>query len=106
MKLKELIGIRIKRLRQEKKLSQEALAEKVGISPKYISSIERGKENPTLDILIKLAGALRVEVEEVFTVAHEETDPKKLREIVNLLLKESDTEKLRLAVKILRGILH
>lgn len=104
MKLKELIGIRIKRLRQERKLSQESLAERVGISPKYVSSIERGKENPTLDIVIKLAGALHVEVEDVFTVVQEETDPKKLREIANILLKEADTEKLRLVVKILRGI--
>ncbi len=106
MNTKELIGVRLKRLRQGRKLSQEALAEKVGISPKYVSSIERGKENPTLDIMIKLAHTLGVEMEELFTVTHEESNPKKLRESVNQLLKEADGEKMRMIVKLLRGVLH
>lgn len=106
MRTKDLIGIKLKRLRQRKKLSQEVLAEKVGISPKYVSSIERGKENPTLDILIKLAQTLGVEIEEVFAISHEESDPKKLRELVNQLMKEADGEKLRIIVKLLRGVLH
>lgn len=45
-------------------------------------------------------------MEDVFMVSHEESDPKKLREIANLLLKEADVERLRLVVKILRGVLH
>jgi transcriptional regulator with XRE-family HTH domain len=57
MKVRELIGIRIKRLRQERRLFQEALVERVGISPKYVG-IERGKENHTLDVLIELADTL------------------------------------------------
>lgn len=106
MNTKELIGVRLKRLRHGRKLSQEALAEKVGISPKYVSSIERGKENPTLDIIIKLAHALGVEIEEIFAISHEESNPKKLRELVNRLLKEADGEKMRMIVKLLRGMLH
>lgn len=106
MSTKELIGVRLKRLRQGRRLSQEALAEKVRISPKYVSSIERGKENPTLDIIIKLANALGVEMEEIFAISHEESNPKKLRESVNRLLKEADGEKLRMVAKFLRGVLH
>ena len=48
MTVKELIGKRIKEARQARRLSQEALSEKVSLSAKYLSSIERGKENPTL----------------------------------------------------------
>jgi len=106
MSTKELIGVRLKRLRQRRKLSQEALAEKVGISSKYVSSIERGKENPTLDIMIKLAHTLGVEMEELFAISHEESNPKKLRELINRLLKEADGEKMRMIVKLLRGVLH
>ncbi|OPY66473.1 MAG: HTH-type transcriptional regulator ImmR [Syntrophorhabdaceae bacterium PtaU1.Bin034] len=58
MSVKELVGRRIKEVRQAKGLSQEALSEKIGMSAKYLSSIEWGKENPTLDTLIKLADAL------------------------------------------------
>ncbi len=106
MKTKELIGVRLKRLRQGKKFSQEALAEKVGISPKYVSSIERGKENPTLEVMIKLAHALGVEMEEIFAISHEESSPKKLRESVNRLLKEAEEEELRMVLRLLRGVLH
>lgn len=59
-----------------------------------------------MDILIKLAGALKVDMEDVFIVSHEESDPKKLRSMADLLLKEADVERLRLVVKILRGVLH
>ena len=46
--IKQGIGLRIKELRAKKSLTQEALAEKVGINPKYLSNIERGKENSSL----------------------------------------------------------
>lgn len=44
---KKLFGVRIKSLRERKGWTQENLAEKMDISPNYLSSIERGKENPT-----------------------------------------------------------
>ena len=69
MSVKELIGKRIKEARQAKGLSQEALSEKIGMSAKYLSSVERGKENPTLDTLIKLADALEVEASELSIIS-------------------------------------
>ena len=41
-----MIGSRIQEIRTQKGITQDQLSEKVGISPKYLSSIERGKENP------------------------------------------------------------
>ena len=41
--LKEMIGSRIQEIRNKKGLTQDQLSEKVGISSKYLSSIERGK---------------------------------------------------------------
>ncbi|MCK5606978.1 helix-turn-helix transcriptional regulator, partial [Candidatus Pacearchaeota archaeon] len=37
------------------------------IKPKYLSSIERGKENPTLNTLINLAESLQIDLSEIFT---------------------------------------
>ena len=54
MDVKQMIGIRIKDIRNRRGFTQEELAEKIDINPKYLSSIERGKENPTLNTLIKL----------------------------------------------------
>jgi transcriptional regulator with XRE-family HTH domain len=41
------------------------LAERIDINPKYLGSIERGAENPTLDLLIRVAKGLRVALAEV-----------------------------------------
>jgi len=57
-----MIGIRIAEIRKQKSLTQEALAGKMGVSPKYLSGIERGKENPTLKMLVNLADTLEIDL--------------------------------------------
>ena len=71
MAIKELIDKRIQELRKTHRLSQEQVAEKADISPNYLSRIECGKENPTLDMPMKLADAIKVEMWEVFDFGHE-----------------------------------
>jgi transcriptional regulator with XRE-family HTH domain len=56
----------IKTLREEKGLSQKALANRIGVSDAYITMLETGKrKNPSLDILKRLAKALGVPVTEL-----------------------------------------
>ncbi len=50
----------VKRLREEQGLSQEAFADVVGLHRTYISGIERGVRNPTLEIIGKIARGLKV----------------------------------------------
>ena len=50
----------MKRLRSKKKLSQKALADKVGISVSYVSMLERGQRSPPLETIEKMAKALGV----------------------------------------------
>ncbi len=102
---KELFGARIKSIRGSKGWTQEYMAEKVDISTNYLSSIERGKENPTFDMLVKLSAALEVEMWELFDFGHE-ASPKELRLMMNALSKELDEEKLKLAVKLLRAVVR
>ena len=101
--VKRLIGARIKSIREAKRLTQEMLAEKMDINTVYLSNIERGRANPTLDMLIKFADALEVEMWEIFDFGHK-VNIKELRETMNKLLKDTDEEKLRLSVKILRAV--
>jgi transcriptional regulator with XRE-family HTH domain len=103
MTQKELFGLRIKSLRETIGLTQENLAERMDITPNYLSSIERGKENPTFNMLIKFSNALRIEMWELFDYGHEVTS-KKLREYLDRFSKKIDEKKLRLAVKILKAI--
>ena len=104
MEKKKLIGLRIKELRRTKNISQEKLSEKIGISSKYLSSIERGKGNPSLDTVIKLAVALDVELSDIFTLSHQGKTTKDLKAFVTNLLRESDAERLKLTAKIVKAI--
>ncbi len=100
---KKLIGRRIKELRKSKGLSQEQLAEKAETSQNYLSRMERGTENLTLDMLIKLANALEVEMWEMFDFGHE-VSHKELKENIQGFAKTADEDKLRLALKIIRAV--
>jgi transcriptional regulator with XRE-family HTH domain len=106
MKELKLFGMRMKELRTAKNLSQEQLAEKSAISPKYMSRIEMGLHFPSFDIITKLANALQVEVKDFFEFAHEAKNTRELKEIISGLLKGADDERLRLAVKVLRALMR
>lgn len=54
------LGKRIANRRQQAGLKQNVLAEKLGISNNYLSSIERGKEKPSLEILVRICTTLQV----------------------------------------------
>lgn len=54
------IGMRIKLVRKQAKLTQEALAEMIGVSPHYIYEIERGTKKMSLNVLEKLACNLNI----------------------------------------------
>lgn len=60
------LGIKVRRLREDSGLSQEKLAELANIHRTYISSIERGQQNISLTILIRLADSLDVSLEGLF----------------------------------------
>ena len=99
-----MIGIRIAEIRKQKGLTQEALAGKMEVSPKYLSSIERGRENPTLNMLINLADTLEVELEQIFTFIQIE-DSKRRKALLESLLKKADDEQLKLAIKVLKAVI-
>lgn len=64
--IKAILGKNIKFLRSRKGLTQAVLAEKVGISIIFLSSIERGTKFPNPDILARVAKTLEVETFELF----------------------------------------
>ncbi|MBI5907018.1 MAG: helix-turn-helix transcriptional regulator [Burkholderiales bacterium] len=64
--LRKRFGQRVRELRKASGLSQEAFADKCGFARSYMSRIERGAENPSLDAIQTLADALRVPVSKLF----------------------------------------
>ena len=59
-------GRRLRRLREEKGLSQEAFADLAGVHRTYVSGVELGRRNVSLEIIARLAYALDVAVAELF----------------------------------------
>lgn len=51
-------GKRVQELRKQRGLTQEDLADLVGVDRSYMGFVERGERNPTLDKLVKIAKAL------------------------------------------------
>jgi putative transcriptional regulator len=57
---------RLKEIRQQRELTQEALAAKVGVTRQTIIAIEKGKFVPSVKLALELADALQVPLEEIF----------------------------------------
>jgi transcriptional regulator with XRE-family HTH domain len=65
-----LLGAQLRRLREDRELTQEKLAELAGLNYKYVGRIELGKSDPGAYVLVRLAAALRVPIGELFETAH------------------------------------
>ena len=66
------VGSQIQKLRKEKKMTQAQLAEKIETSPTLISHIERGKADPSIKTLDKIARVLGCPVSTIFQRAEKE----------------------------------
>ena len=66
-KILERLGKRLKEIRLDKELTQEALAEMVKIHPTYVGKLETGKSNPSVKLLFKLSRALDVKLSDIFS---------------------------------------
>lgn len=63
--MRKLVGRNVRWVREQRELTQEALAEKVGFSQQYLSDLENGKRNPTIITLYEIAKALGASVEDL-----------------------------------------
>ncbi|MBI0030248.1 transcriptional regulator [Gilliamella apicola] len=65
-KIKVLFGQHVKKLRQQAGMSQETFADKCGLDRTYVSGIERGIRNPTLEVIEVIARGLEIELTHLF----------------------------------------
>lgn len=66
MDINEFFGKKISELRKEKGFSQEKLALEANIDRTYISDIEKGNRNISLEILDKLSKTLNIHISQIF----------------------------------------
>jgi XRE family aerobic/anaerobic benzoate catabolism transcriptional regulator len=97
-----LFGQRIRRLRDAKGQTQQALAESADISLKNFGEIERGRGNPSLKQLQGIATALGVSLSELFDTEQEEKPDDALRAEIITRLDTAKPEVLRVIHRALK----
>lgn len=73
------LAARLRQMRRDRELSQEALAARAGVHPKHLSEIERANKDPRATTVVRLAEALGVPVAELYCT-RDGTDPSAPRE--------------------------
>ena len=84
MKYQKLINTNIKALRQKHFLTQEAFAEKIGISLQGLSNIERNKYQPTAETIDKICYAFNISPQELI-ITKSLTNQEVINNIITLL---------------------
>lgn len=69
MDLKEVMAVNLRRMRHDKDMTQEELADRAGLSTRYVGAIERANVSASVTILGKIAEALGVEPGELVNVS-------------------------------------
>ena len=104
------IGKRIKQRREQIGLTQEQFAEKLGVAPNYISTIERGASFPRCEKLIAIINGLETSADAIFCDVIDHTteyrasilsqklqalppaDQKRILEIVEFMIQQAENE--------------
>ena len=99
-----LLGQRIRVIRKAKGWTQEVLGSKADISYKFIGEIERGQQNPSFDTLVKIAGALGIDLSELFRFEQGITNRKDIEARMLKLTKGISEDDLRQIFFILHNL--
>ena len=66
---REVVGARLRHLRRRRQLTLAEAAQRAGISPQYLSEVERGRKDPSSEVLAAISGALGCDLVEITHLA-------------------------------------
>ena len=104
MERQALFGSRMRSIRKSASLSREAVAERAGISANYLGEIERGEKWPALDMIERIAKALRASPASFLEFEAEEVDNRILLNKLQRLLSGRSTAQLQQALRLLKAL--
>ena len=99
MSLKEAFAKRLKQVRKSRGMTQEELAELVGVAPRHISFIETARSFPSCELTERLCNALNISYSSLFDFEDEFTR-EELIEKISELINRTDMKKLKSFYKI------
>ncbi len=100
--MKKLFGKRLRELRSQKGLTQEKVAEYIGIKPENYSRIENGLSFPKPENIVKISNVLNVEIAELFQFSQLSDYNHILEQIIKKL--QNDTDATMLVYKFLKTL--
>ena len=103
-KLKILLGKRIRSLRLARGWTQQELGEKADISYKFLGQVERGRQNPSFVVLVKIADAFNIELMEIFRFRHEVSTRDQLENEIKHIINSSSDDELRQYALLLKAL--
>lgn len=87
MQIKKLIGKKIQEIRKKKKITQDYLAELIGVETPSISNIETGKYFPSAENLDKILEVLEIKPNELFLCEYNENTESLIEELTEAMTK-------------------
>lgn len=90
---KAFMGLRLKRLREERQLTQVALARALELSPSYLNQLEQNQRPLTVPVLLKLNAVFGVDVQ----LFSEDDEARLITDLRELFAAEADGERVSLA---------
>ncbi|GGG81993.1 helix-turn-helix domain-containing protein [Paenibacillus radicis (ex Gao et al. 2016)] len=105
------VGNRIRALRKQRGWTQEQLAEKANLHYSYLSSMERGERNVSIDSLEKVINALKINPMQIFNFMDTEVlegtaDKESTLQAINALLQVRNTDEVKMVYRILIDMLE
>lgn len=82
------VGERITKLRMERNMTTNKLANRAGISQSYLRDVELGKKNPTVEFLSYICYGLNISLESFFAEGYGDIDPGLLTAVRKLSIDE------------------
>ncbi|MDO7788159.1 helix-turn-helix domain-containing protein [Desulforamulus aquiferis] len=99
------LGYRLKIAREKKKLTQEQLAEKIGVSNNYISNIERSHSIPSLETIVKICNVLDI-TPDYLVLDSLYTSTGYLNDEISEMLQHCSPKTIRLISKVIKAIIE
>ncbi len=99
--VRQKIGLRIRMVRKRQKLTQENLAEKAGLTGKFIGAIERGESYPSFAKLESIATALECDLRHFFEIDYIEESKQELNKLIQKRIKALSQDDRRYILKIM-----
>ncbi len=106
MNIKRELGAKIKRLRQNRGLTQEQLAERIDIATRTLCGIENGENFMTAETLEKIMEILDVTSTELFAFDHLRPQEELVAEIINDIKKLKSRDKVETVYKLVKAVIN